>query len=135
MRIKRKLSIAPSVAAVKNAGLAIALLGGLSAVAIPTAASASSANLVDAKFTVRFKVSQLAEEGGTEAVYTKIEKKAKRACVSVKEASEILGETFDECVDDVMNQFVISADVPALITYHEAKTQPVEAEKFASNSN
>lgn len=118
MHIKRSKHIASKTGAVKNAGLALAAFAALSAGIIPSTASAKDFLTVDKEFTVTFLASELATAHGMEVVYEKLGAEASKACKSLSFTSKRLGETFEDCVSDLMNQFVESSGMEVLRNYH-----------------
>ncbi len=131
MHIKRTSHIAPKFTLVKNAGLALVAMSSLAFVSSP--ANAASSQFSEMKITIQFHASELEVDGGTEMVYSKIKKKAKSACLSLRKTSEYQGETYDECVADLVNQLVLSADKSALINHHKIQQTAKLSQKFASN--
>ncbi len=76
--------------------------------------------LMQKKYTVKFKLSELHAPDGLEAVYGKLQKRAANACKSGPGFSDD-GTRLStaECASDLLNQFVKTADVAELKAYHE----------------
>lgn len=83
--------------------------------------------------SVKVSLSDLRTETGVAKTYAKLEKRAKSVCRSSVSALHYSGETVDECVADLMEQFVESVNVESLKTYHLSMGAP-KAETFALNA-
>ena len=101
---------------------------------VPTA-SASDSPLVEQTVTVKFKLSDLKEDNGTQAVYTKIRKRAISYCRKDSASLLYLGQSKEDCTEDLLNQFIENADVKPLIAYHLSQTDVSTTKKFALNKN
>ena len=86
--------------------------------AIAPAAFAGDSPFVDTVIKVTFKMSDLQAEDGTQKVYAKLMKRAKSNCRSDSPTLQYFGQSVEDCVDDLVNQFIESADVKVLKAYH-----------------
>ncbi len=97
-------------------------------VSIPMMAQAT--DITTTRYTVRFDKSLTQSKTGVEKVYAMIEKKAKKAC---RENPGIDADgkwmTRDECLSDMITQFVESADLAPVTTYHKVKMAEAKALK------
>lgn len=94
----------------------------------PNAFASPIGHMVDKTVSVSFSLSELDAADGTSAVYAKLEKRAASFCKADKLSLRFLDQTVEDCVADLVNQFVDSADISELSAYHEthAKAKPVE---------
>ncbi|MEP3888912.1 MAG: UrcA family protein [Hellea sp.] len=92
------------------------------ALLLPHTAQASPGleTIVEKEYSVKFKRSLLDSETGLRQVYTAMQSKAKKACRIGKAVDRQGGELISksECVFDLMDQFVESADLKTLTVYH-----------------
>ena len=118
MLIKRNSFMSFGPRAVKK--MTASALAGLAicTTAIAPAAFASSSPFVDTVVTVKIKLSDLEADDGAEKVYAQLKKRAKSFCRSDSETLNFFGQSVSECVDDLVGQFIESADVDALKVYH-----------------
>jgi len=135
MLIKRNNFMTSKARSVKKLGGSL-----LSALIICTAAIAPSAfaadsPLVEQTIKVKFKLSDLKEDNGTQAVYNKIKKRASSYCRKSSATLLYLGQSKQDCTADLLNQFIENADVEPLIAYHLAQTSGAATKKFALNKN
>jgi UrcA family protein len=134
MLTKRNDLMTTAARGVKKTGITL-----LSALAISTAVAAPSAHAFDTQWVettvkVRFNKSDLQAEGGLEQVYEKLERKASRACTSDKTSVAALGQTLAQCEADLLSQFVESADIQKLSTYHQSQASLQTTKKYALNA-
>lgn len=125
MLIKRHSVLIDARQTVKkvSAGFVSAIL--LSTAAIAPAAFASDGPLVDVPVSVKFHLSDLEAEDGTQKVYDKLKRKAISSCMSDRAALRYLKQTAAECAANLVDQFVANADVPELTAFHEAQISEV----------
>ena len=103
--------------------------------AIAPSAFAADSPLVEQTVKVKFKLSELKEDNGTQTVYNKIKKRASSYCRKSSVTLIYLGQSKQDCTADLLNQFIENANVEPLIAYHLAQTSDVAAKKFALNKN
>ena len=132
MSIKRNTIMNSGTRSVKKlaAPLLSALVLGTSAIA-PNAMASPIAPMVDKTVSVTFKMSELDAAGGTSAVYAKLEKRAKSYCKADRFSLKILDQSVEDCVADLVDQFVDSADISKLSAYHETHTTATPREQLA----
>jgi len=134
MLIKRKDSMRNRDRGVKKIGLYI--MGTIALCSTTIAPSAFASNyFVDRTVTVKFKTSELQSESGTEKVYTKIKKKAKSFCRADSYSLYYRDETVQECADDLVEQFIDSANINTLTEFHLSQISVAESEQYASNKS
>jgi len=97
MLIKRTELMASNVKSVKKSGIKLAAIALVAATAYAPTTMASEPLL-----------------NGTSAVYAELMKKSKRVCRSDRNTLKYTGETVEECVADLMDQFIESADIESL---------------------
>lgn len=117
--------------------LGVSFLGTLAicTTAIAPNAFAGSNLLIDETVTVKIKTAELQSEEGVHKVYAKLKKRAKSFCRSNTSVLSYLNESVTECTDDLVKQFVQSADIAELKTYHLSKTSTAAPQKLALNTN
>lgn len=96
-------------------------------------AFAGDSPLIDKTVTVKFKYSDLASDDGVEKVYTKIKKRAISYCRADSHTLQYLAQTKGECIADLMDQFVDSANVDALKMFHQSHKFAASGKKYALN--
>lgn len=128
MLTKRKDLMASKTRTVKKLGLTIAIVA---SVCSASSAQAGNSSTFDRTITAKFSAADLTTDAGVEKVYKKLERKAKRFCISDAFSLDYFGESVNECVDDLMSQFVVNAGVDSLSAYHMAQTSPVTTKKYA----
>jgi UrcA family protein len=89
---------------------------------------------IEKEIIVKFKISDLEQENGVEAVYSKLTKSAKSACRKERHTMFHTGEKFTDCVADLIDQFITNANITSLDTYHDSKTSVAVSTKLASNT-
>jgi len=87
----------------------------------PMTANASSNmdNIRTTEHTAKFKRAMFKDPAGIQQVYSTLQKKAKKACsfgIAVNAEGEAISK--EECAEDVMSQFIDSADISVLTAYH-----------------
>ena len=92
-----------------------------SVVLLPLTAQASPGleSVVQQKYSVKFERALLESETGLRQIYTALQSKAKKACKigkAVSQDGEIISKS--ECISDMLDQFVESADVTTLTAFH-----------------
>jgi len=112
------------------APLLSALVLGTSAIA-PNAMASSIAPMVEKTVSVSFKLSDLDAVDGTSAVYSKLEKRAASYCKADRFSLKVLDQSVEDCVADLVDQFVDSADISKLSAYHETHATAKPLEKLA----
>lgn len=115
---KRKSYIHSAARKVNKLGMALPLLAGLCTVPFAPMAQANESPLIERKITTKISVAELKTENGVRSVYAKLEKKAFRTCKADKYSLQYLRITIGDCVDDLMDQFVESANFEPLAIYH-----------------
>jgi len=90
--------------------------------AITPVAFAGEAPLVSQTVSVKFRMTDLKAEDGTQKVYAKFSKKATSFCRADTPSLYYLGESISDCRDDLVKQFVQSANIEELTTYHLSQT-------------
>ncbi|MEL6688105.1 MAG: UrcA family protein [Pseudomonadota bacterium] len=89
--------------------------------AIAPSAYASDGPLIDVTVSVKFNLSELEAEDGTQKVYDKLKRKAVTSCMSDRAALRYLDQTVAECAANLVEQFVYNASVAELTAFHEAQ--------------
>jgi len=135
MLIKRNDSMTSKARSVKKLGGSFLGALAMCTTAIAPAAFASESPLIEQTVTVKFKLSDLKEDNGTQAVYAKIRKRAISYCRKDFGSLLYLGQSKEECTADLLNQFIQNADVEPLKAYHIAQTSGAATKKFALNVN
>lgn len=92
--------------------------------ATPMAAQASPdfESIKTTEYSVKFNRAMLESDAGIQQVYLALQKKAKKACKigkSISDDGDFLSK--EACVNDMLNQFVRSADISTLTAYHMDK--------------
>jgi UrcA family protein len=123
MLIKRTELMASNVKSVKKSGIKLAAIALVAATAYAPTTMASEPLLIDREITAKFSSQELKAENGTSAVYAELMKKSKRVCRSDRNTLKYTGETVEECVADLMDQFIESADIESLKKYHLTAVQ------------
>lgn len=88
---------------------------------LPLTAQASPGleNIVQKEYSVKFERALLESETGLKQIYITLRKKAERACKfgrAVDQDGEVISKS--DCVSDMVDQFVESADVTNLTAFH-----------------
>ena len=89
---------------------------------LPLTAQASPGleNIVQTKYSVKFERALLESDTGLKQIYSTMRRKAKSACkigrAVDRESDEIISKS--ECISDLVDQFVESADITTLTAYH-----------------
>jgi len=104
------------------AGLALCLS------ALTPNAVANESPMFEKAVTVTFTLTDLRAPDGAQTVYTKLEKRAEKFCRADKASLKILGQTVEECADDLVSQFVNSANIDAITALHTAQTRSATAQ-------
>ncbi|WP_371396831.1 UrcA family protein [Fretibacter rubidus] len=91
---------------------------------MPTTANAlvSESAVVKTVHSVKFTRSETKTASGLESVYAKMTSKARRACMVGNNVND-LGQPVSKkrCAADLVNQFVIDADIDELTAFHKGK--------------
>ena len=111
--------VKPSFQAVKFL-TATAIISATAAL-LPLTAQASPGlgYVVQQKYSVKFERALLESDTGLKQIYTTLRKKAERACKfgrAVDQDGEVISKS--DCISDMVDQFVESADVITLTAYH-----------------
>lgn len=132
MSLKRNTYMPLNARTVKKTSAAA--LAGL-ALCLSTLAPNAIANgspMVEKAVTVTFTMTDIRAPQGVKTVYSKLEKRAETFCKGDKASLKFLGQTIEQCADDLVSQFINSADIDALTALHTAKTRG-ETAKLAFN--
>lgn len=105
----------------------------LSATAIAPTAFASDNLLRTKVVTAKIHLTDLQVEGGIDKVYAKLKKRAKHFCRADRSSLQYLDQSVEDCTADLMAQFVESADVDILKTFHLAQQPVTTTTQLASN--
>ncbi len=99
---------------------ALALASAALTVAPITAqASPNLGSIQTTEYSAKFKLAMFQDQAGIQQVYTSLREKAEKACkigTAVNSKGEIMSKS--ECADDLLSQFIESADVSVLTAYH-----------------
>jgi len=125
MLTKRNEKMTAMKSGINMIGRTSLVLLSLSTAAIAPNALVSEVNLVDRKVEVSFKRSDLAAAEGVKTVYGQLTKRARGFCRRTLYSVRYLGETTQDCTDDLVSQFVADADMPTLTAYYIEKTGAV----------
>lgn len=101
----------------------------MAAVAIVAALSSMPAQAIefqDTVYKITIKKDELTTETGIENVYDRFQHKARKACRSAGPYPTGYRTPKSDCISDLIDQFVTSAQVPELAAYHRRMlTQPM----------
>lgn len=125
-------SKAPSV---KKMGVSLLSTLAICTAAIAPAAFAGDTPLIERTVKVKFKLSDLQSEGGTQAVYAKIRKRSLSYCRNDSATLLYLGQSKKECTADLLEQFIQNADIAKLKTYHLTQKLSANSKKLALNKS
>lgn len=119
MLIQHFKYVTPSLQTVKF--LAVSAITSTAILCAPMTAQASPGleNIVTTKYSAKFDRALFESDAGLKQVYSALLKKAERVCKTgrtVNEVGDVISKA--ECVTDMLNQFVESADVTTLTAYH-----------------
>lgn len=98
--------------------------------AIAPAAFAGGFPVVDKTVNATFKLSELQAEDGSHKVYAKLKKRALSYCRTNSSVLRYYAQSKRECIDDLMTQFVESADIDVLNAYHLSQKSVATSKKF-----
>lgn len=134
MLIKRKNAMTPKATGVKK--FSVSLLGTLAlcTTALAPNAYASDSLLVDKTVTTTIKLSELQSEGGTQKVYAKLKKRASSFCIHDRHTLSYLKQSVAECTNDLVEQFIQSADIAELKAYHLSENTTALPRTYALNT-
>lgn len=109
----------------------------LAALVTATSAIAPSAftfddNLTERTITVKFDRADLASDSGVQYIYGRLHRTAKSACRADRGTLSYFKQTLSDCTADLMDQFIVSADVESLSSYHAAQSS-TDVKSYASN--
>lgn len=133
MLTKRKDYMASRDVIVKKLARSSLAMLVLCTASIAPAAFAFDSPLVERTVTVKFKLSELESEGGTDVIYAKIRKKATSYCRADSSSLHYLGASKRACVEDLMDQFIESANIDKLKAVHLSRTSTAPVETYALN--
>lgn len=133
MLIKRNDFMASKARSVKKLGFSFLGTLAICTIAIAPNAFAENYPLVEKTVTMKIKITELKSEDGVQKVYAQLKKRAKSFCKSDSSALSYLNESVAECSDDLLEQFVQSADITELKAYHLAEASTAELQKYALN--
>ena len=119
---KRTAYIKTPLPAVKKLGRSIALVAAAGTLAIANASFANPSLTTEQVITFEIQMSDFDEPNGTAKVYEKLKAKAKRVCRADRSTLDFYGQTVSECTQDLLVQFVASAGLPNLQSYHSSQS-------------
>lgn len=96
-----------------------------------TAPSAFASNMVETKLTVKISTADLADADGVQKAYSALQTKAEGFCERDTSTLDYLDETVQDCVEDLMEQFIESSDAAPLKAYHEKMAEAAETKTYA----
>lgn len=120
---------------VKKMGVSLLSALAICTVAVSPSAFAGDTPLIEQTVKVKFKLSDLQSEGGTQAVYAKLKKRSLRYCRNDSTSLLYLGQSRKECTADLLEQFIQNADIAELKSYHLTQKLNAESKKFALNKS
>jgi len=133
MLIKRNHFMTAKTNDVKKLTRSAFFILGICTAAIAPAAFASDSLLVEKTVTVKFRLSELNAEGGDHKIYAKIKKRATSACRADSATLQYYGHSRKDCVDDLIDQFVESANIDTLTSFHLSEKPVTKTTKLALN--
>ena len=86
--------------------------------AIAPAAFAGDVTMVEKVVKVKLHLSDMKDESGTQNTYAKLMRRAKSYCRINSATLRYFGESLQDCTDDLVDQFITSANVETLTQYH-----------------
>ena len=86
--------------------------------AIAPAAFAGDPTIVERVVSVKLYLSDLKVENGPQNTYAKLKRRAKSYCRINSATLRYFGESLQDCTDDLVDQFITSANVDTLTQYH-----------------
>ena len=135
MTIKRNIFMsAVSQQVKKTSATTIGLLVLCTSSIAPSAFAGEGRVAVEETIVVKFEAKELQTSEGTEKIYRKLKRRAKSACEADRLVVQYLDQSERECAADLVNQFVTSANMQKLTSFHEAKTADSMPVKVAMNS-
>ncbi|RKQ71842.1 UrcA family protein [Litorimonas taeanensis] len=99
-------------------------MGLIAAMTTLAPATSHALEIVTSEYKLTFKRAELMAPEGVESVYSRMEKKAKMACGmgrSINDAGQEISR--EECIADILEQFVTTSEVEDLMTYHAEQTK------------
>lgn len=120
MLIQHFKYVTPSLPTVKQATAALITTAAVLCAPLGAQASPGYDSIVTKEYSAKFKRAMFQSEDGLQQVYSVLLEKAETACkfgTALGNDGERL--TREECVDDMLKQFVSNADVPALTALYE----------------
>lgn len=99
----------------------------------PSAFAGEGRLLVEETVVVKFEAKELQTAEGTEKVYKKLKRRARTACKADRLVVQYLDQSERECAVDLVNQFVTSANIQELTSFHQSTTSDSAAVKVAVN--
>lgn len=118
---------------VKKAALSALGLIVVATSAIAPNAFANGPSLVDKTVIIKFSLTELRTPNGSEKIYAKLEKRAMKFCRADKVTLRYLDQSLAQCADDLVDQFVQSANIAALTDYHRVQSGQARPVQLASN--
>lgn len=100
----------------------------------PSAFAGEGNLLVEETIVVKFEAKELQTFEGTEKVYKKLKRRAKSACKADRLVVQYLDQSQRECAADLVNQFVTSANIQELTSFHQSTTSGSAPVKVAINA-
>lgn len=134
MSIKRNTFMNSVSQQVKKTGVTtVGLLVLCTSSIAPSAFAGEGRLLVDETVVVKFEAKELQTAEGTEKVYKKLKRRARSACKADLLTLQYLDQSEQECAADLVNQFVASANIQELTSFHQSTTSGSAAVKVAVN--
>jgi len=133
MTTKRNDNMNFAARRVKKVALSALGLLAMSTSAIAPNAFANEAGLVDKTVTVKFSLTELHAPEGSKKIYAKLKKRAMSFCRADKETLRYLDQSLAQCADDLVDQFVQSANIATLTDYHRVQSGQARPVQLVSN--
>lgn len=131
MLIKRKNLMTSRAGFVKKLACSSLAATALSAAFIAPASAAENSLLVNKTVSVKFKISDLKADGGNDKVYAKLKHRATSFCRADNATLQYFAQSKTECVEDLMDQFIDSANIETLKTIHLSQKSLAPVKKYA----
>lgn len=128
MTLDLSKTLPSSIKALKSSAIIFAI-----AATSSIAPSAFASNLVETKLTVKISTADLADADGVEKTYARLQKRATSFCKRDSSTLYFLNESVEDCVEDLMEQFITTSKAAPLKAHHEKVAELTMTEKFAMN--
>ena len=136
MLIKRNEFMTLRTQPVKKMAGSILALFAICSTTLAPAAYAGDAHLTEQVVKVKLQMSDFKNVEGTKKSYLKLKKRAKSFCRSDSITLQYTGQTLQECADDLISQFIQSANIETLTEYHSNhQNLTAESTKLALNKS